>query len=152
MNFESKGKKFKSLKTSIKSDFGKGNTMSHQNKSSWEFPSNDRPLVHLGLMESSQILVLRLQNTSTDNWFTLEFIGAIDSALNQCLKLGLSQVSLITIGNNPKIYSNGLYLNEAFEKGQPYFDKYMKLVQRMLVFPMPTIAALNGHAYAGGCV
>jgi enoyl-CoA hydratase/carnithine racemase len=119
---------------------------------SWDFPSKDRALVHLELIENDEILLLKLQNTSPDNWFTLEFVSAIDSALDQSLKLGLNQVSLITIGNNPKIYSNGLYLNEAFEKGQPYFDRYMKLVQKMLVFPMPTIAALNGHAYAGGCV
>ena len=57
----------------------------------------------------------------------------------------LAPTALITISSNSKIYSNGLFLDEAFEKGSVYFTEYSSLLKRLLVFPIPTIAGIKSQ-------
>ncbi|KAI8063752.1 ClpP/crotonase-like domain-containing protein [Gongronella butleri] len=59
-------------------------------------------------------------------------------------------MALITIGNG-KIFSNGLELVYAAQY-PPFMDMYLAVLKKMLTFCIPTIAALNGHAFAGGCL
>lgn len=125
--------------------------LSKENK--WGFPSGaDKPLVLLA--KEGPLYILTLQNVTADNWFTSAFMKAVTEALDKVLQdlPEKEPAALITTGHNPKIYSNGLALEEAFQNGQAYFAEYMTLVQKMLVFPIPTVAALNGHAFAGGCM
>lgn len=60
--------------------------------------------------------------------------------------------TIMTIASHKKIFSNGLVLPEVFRLGSPYFELYHGLIHRVLTFPMPTVAAINGHAFAGGCM
>ena len=62
---------------------------------------------------------------------------------------------LITTGEG-KFYSNGLDLNwlqptlQALNDKPPPFAKiWSTTIRRLLTFPMPTIAALNGKSYRG---
>ena len=50
--------------------------------------------------------------------------------------------ALITTNTNNKIYSNGLDLEQANKYGHIYFKEYMNLLERMLTFPIPTIAGI----------
>lgn len=40
--------------------------------------------------------------------------------------------------------------NGATRPQVDYLDSYHRLLQRIMTFPMPTVAAINGHAIAGG--
>ncbi|KAK0626953.1 ClpP/crotonase-like domain-containing protein [Immersiella caudata] len=57
---------------------------------------------------------------------------------------------VLTTSALPKFYSNGLDLEHAL--GTPTFlpQQLYRLFHRFLTYPMPTIAVLNGHAFAGG--
>ncbi|KAK4167323.1 ClpP/crotonase-like domain-containing protein [Cladorrhinum sp. PSN259] len=57
---------------------------------------------------------------------------------------------LITTSGISKFYSNGLDLEHAL--GTPGFlpNVLFKLFHRFLTYPMPTVALLPGHAFAGG--
>eukprot|EP01095_Lingulamoeba_sp_RSL-Kostka_P010717 TRINITY_DN3914_c0_g1_i2.p1 TRINITY_DN3914_c0_g1~~TRINITY_DN3914_c0_g1_i2.p1 ORF type:complete len:238 (-),score=56.14 TRINITY_DN3914_c0_g1_i2:35-748(-) len=60
----------------------------------------------------------------------------------------------ITIGEG-KFFSNGFDLPrfEKFPEERPVFiSDFISLVCRLLTFPVPSIAAINGHAFAGGCM
>ncbi|KAI9010506.1 ClpP/crotonase-like domain-containing protein [Phycomyces nitens] len=60
-----------------------------------------------------------------------------------------TDMALVTTGEG-KIFSNGLDLNDL-----PYvsfMDTYLTVLKRMVSFCIPTVAALNGHAFAGGCM
>jgi len=62
--------------------------------------------------------------------------------------------ALVTTGLD-KFYSNGLditYLTEHPQETEEFLRGYQNVLKRMLCFPMVTVAALNGHAYAGGCL
>jgi enoyl-CoA hydratase/carnithine racemase len=60
--------------------------------------------------------------------------------------------ALVTTGQK-HIFSNGLNLEAIADVGlEPFFDMYHKLMATMLKFPIPTVAAINGHAFAGGMV
>jgi len=60
--------------------------------------------------------------------------------------------SLIVVGrrDQDKFFSNGLdYANS--QKDPSFFQLTMNpMLRRLLTFPIPTIAAINGHCYAGG--
>ncbi|KAL7279063.1 hypothetical protein ACG7TL_006899 [Trametes sanguinea] len=66
--------------------------------------------------------------------------------------------ALIIVGNRKqdKFFSNGLDYDNAIKDpsfGTNFFPKiYNPMLQRLLSLPIPTIAAVNGHAFAGGMV
>ena len=56
---------------------------------------------------------------------------------------------VITTSGISKFYSNGLDLEHASFTPGFFPDSLYALWRRMLTFPMPTIALINGHAFAG---
>ncbi len=63
--------------------------------------------------------------------------------------------AVIVIGSG-RIFSAGVDLVRLLEGGRPYIRKFLPALSAMLatVFshPKPVVAAINGHAIAGGCV
>jgi enoyl-CoA hydratase/carnithine racemase len=60
----------------------------------------------------------------------------------------------VTIGTG-KFYSNGLDLDWLMANGSSadqYIADVQELFARVLAFPMPTIAAVNGHAFGAGAM
>jgi enoyl-CoA hydratase/carnithine racemase len=61
--------------------------------------------------------------------------------------------ALVTTGRGPKHYSNGLdvpYMTEHPDQAGAYVQRVEELLARLLVFPAPTVAAVNGHAFGAG--
>ncbi|KAF9790443.1 ClpP/crotonase-like domain-containing protein [Thelephora terrestris] len=61
--------------------------------------------------------------------------------------------ALIIIGKRDqnKFFSNGLDFAHAIRDPVSFFIKgYNLLLKRLLTFPIPTLAAINGHCFAGG--
>ena len=58
--------------------------------------------------------------------------------------------------SHPKIFSNGLDLDYVveggFEAGLQSMRNLCFLCEEMLSYPMPIVAAIDGHAFAGGAM
>ncbi|KAI8140774.1 ClpP/crotonase-like domain-containing protein [Fennellomyces sp. T-0311] len=105
------------------------------------------------LHREGPLFILHLHHK--DNRFTTEFCKTILHALQVIEDIFLAcedpvDMALITTGQG-KIYSNGLDLMHAVSY-PPFMESYLTLLRRMLTFCIPTVAALNGHAFAGGCM
>jgi len=90
-----------------------------------------------------------------ENRFNPEFINKIHDALDEVEKHE-GDTALITVSLSDKnIYSNGLdtdWWAKNPDKGWNMVSDYVKLLGRLQIFPCPTIAAIEGHAFAGGCM
>lgn len=85
--------------------------------------------------------------------FTPTSIPEIMAALDE-VEADPKAAALVTLGEG-KFFSNGLSLsleNRGSMENMQLIDKFHALLKRMLTFPMPTIAAISGHAVAGGCM
>jgi enoyl-CoA hydratase/carnithine racemase len=85
---------------------------------------------------------------NADNRFTIEFVAALNQALDIIEKAfhtseDLEDAALVTTGND-KIYSNGLDLAGAMIN-PTFMDGYLLLLRRLLTFCIPTVAAINGY-------
>jgi enoyl-CoA hydratase/carnithine racemase len=90
-----------------------------------------------------------LQFDNGENRFSPEFLQAANDALD---KLEQETGALVTTGTG-KYFSNGLdldWLGQNGDKFLSYLGDIHALYTRFLTLPLPTIAALNGHAFAGG--
>ncbi|GAB2668319.1 enoyl-CoA hydratase-related protein [Nocardia goodfellowii] len=61
---------------------------------------------------------------------------------------------LVTVGAG-KFYSNGLDLDFLMANGDRagwYVERVQSLFARILTFPMPTVAAVNGHSFGAGAM
>ena len=58
--------------------------------------------------------------------------------------------AVITTSGIDKFYSNGLDLDHANYTPGYFKDSLYALFLRLVTYPMPTIALINGHAFAGG--
>ncbi|KAI5479859.1 enoyl-CoA hydratase/isomerase family protein [Pseudohyphozyma bogoriensis] len=64
---------------------------------------------------------------------------------------GDREAALVITGESKhKFFSNGLELGLAAQCPHFFRDVYYRLLTKVLTFPMPTVAALNGHTFAGG--
>ncbi|CAH1779953.1 unnamed protein product [Owenia fusiformis] len=98
------------------------------------------------------VAVLRMEDG--ENRFNVETIKRLHDALD-VVEANTKAKALITIGTG-KFYSNGLDLDTLMKSTPTYLTQFGEgwrtIMLRMLTFPMPTVAALNGHCYAGGAV
>ncbi|KAI1501075.1 enoyl-CoA hydratase/isomerase family protein [Biscogniauxia marginata] len=84
-----------------------------------------------------------------DNRLTPAFCAALTAALD-VIEFGHPPGVVVTTSAIAKFYSNGLDLKLAV--GTPGFweDSLYPLFRRLLTYPMPTVALINGHGFAGG--
>ena len=87
-----------------------------------------------------------------ENRFSPEFLDAINAQLDE-LEGGGAQ-GLVTTARN-KFYTNGLDLDWRTahpEQMQSYVARVQALLARVLTLPMPTAAAVTGHAFGAGAM
>ena len=88
-----------------------------------------------------------------ENRFSLEWLELVDSALEE-LEASAEPAVLVTSGTG-KFYSNGLdldWLVQNFDQHAAYVAKVQTLLARVLTLPVPTVAAINGHAFGAGAM
>lgn len=98
------------------------------------------------------VRILRLDEG--ENRFNRKNVDAIHSALDQVSAVD-GAVALVTVGTG-KFFSNGLDLDwMGGDEGRgdaPFLDDVHRILQRVLHLDMVTVAAINGHAFAGGAM
>jgi Delta3-Delta2-enoyl-CoA isomerase len=88
-----------------------------------------------------------------ENRFNRPFVDAFHRALDE-VERSSGPAAVVTTGGDPKFYSNGLDLawmgGDGRDEAGTFVADVMRLLGRVMAFPMPTIAAINGHAFAAG--
>jgi Delta3-Delta2-enoyl-CoA isomerase len=98
-----------------------------------------------------QVRVLRMDDG--ENRFNRASIDAWHAALDDAEAVD-GPLALVTTGTG-KFYSNGLdldWLSGAGEHAAGFIDDVHRLLGRVLGFGAITVAAVNGHAFAGGAM
>lgn len=86
-----------------------------------------------------------------ENRFTLAWLDEVETALDRVVEAG---TPLVTTGSG-KFFSNGLDLDWAManpEEFGGYAQRVERLLARLLALPVPTVAAVNGHAFGAGAM
>lgn len=103
------------------------------------------------LSRSGDVFVLHLGDG--DLRFTPAFLAEIGAALDT-VEAADGPAALVTAASG-KIWHNGLDLEHMATLGERFLD-YIAEVQavfaRFLTLPLPTVAAVQGHAFAGGAM
>ncbi|OBG51082.1 enoyl-CoA hydratase-related protein [Mycobacterium sp. E735] len=97
-----------------------------------------------------KIAILRLGED--ENRFSPEFLDAIDGQLDEIQQAGAQ--GLVTTASG-KFYTNGLdldWLGAHPGQTQSYVARVQALLARVLTYPMPTAAAVTGHAFGAGAM
>jgi enoyl-CoA hydratase len=98
------------------------------------------------------VTILRMADGKA-NAMSLEFCQQLTESFR---KLDGSSTRAIVITGSGRIFSAGVDLLRLVDGGAPYIRKFLPALTAMLttVFshPKPVVAAINGHAIAGGCV
>lgn len=88
-----------------------------------------------------------------DNTFSPDFLDALGAALDE-VEASEGPAALVTTGAG-KFYSNGLNLGivGADPEGLPaYVSRVQRVFARVLRLEVPTVAAINGHAFGAGAM
>ena len=96
---------------------------------------------------------------SGENRFNLNFLDAFLDVLDK-IENETEAGALVVWSANEKIWSNGIDLDwllpavqsEGPELAKKFFSTLMHFLRRLLTYPMITVAAINGHAFAGGAL
>jgi len=108
-------------------------------------------------VEKTGVALLTLKEG--ENRFNPSFLSAFLEALDEVEEQ--SEVkALVVTSDHEKIFSNGIDLDwlvpvmqkNSLEEAKAFFYQMMALFRRILAYPMPTIAAISGHAFAGGAI
>ncbi len=106
------------------------------------------PLVDL--RRDGDVFVLTMR--AGENRFNRASVNALNEALDT-VEASTGPAALVTVGED-KFFSNGLDLTwmagDGSHEGGRFVGDVMRLLGRFLVLPVPTVAAINGHAFAAG--
>lgn len=128
--------------------------------------SSAHDLVRLELAYSASttapVFVLKLLSAQTpDNRLTPQLLTALlaalqhvedtwDSILSSTTHGAALVITGTTEGKTSKFFSNGLDFESAIADPN-FFDNYLfPVYEKMLTFPIPTVASIGGHAFAAG--
>ena len=105
------------------------------------------------LKREGDVFILTMQGG--ENRFNPSFIGGMNRALDE-VERSTGPAALVTVGGEEKFYSNGLDLGwlmgEGIKEWKNFIPEVLKFLGRVMAFPVPTVAAINGHAFAAGAM
>ena len=105
------------------------------------------------LGRQGDVHILTLQNG--ENLMDRGFFRELDHVLDEVEAASRGDAALVVTGEG-KYFSNGLDLpvitGYGPEEATAFGLELMRGMGRLLVFPIPTVAAVNGHAFAGGAL
>ena len=108
----------------------------------------------IALQRHDDVSVITL--TNGENRWTTNLVRDLDGALDD-VEANNGPHALVTASADPKFFSNGLNLewftgNDVHGGGdlEPFAEEFMALAARLITFPMPTVGAINGHAFGAG--
>jgi len=87
--------------------------------------------------------------------------NAIDVELFEALEERLEEIAAgparaVVLTGTGSIFCAGVDLRRVVEEGSPYLERLLPrlsaTLRRLFTLPLPVVAAVNGHAIAGGCV
>ncbi|WP_127783876.1 enoyl-CoA hydratase-related protein [Rhodococcus sp. X156] len=106
------------------------------------------------LQRDGDVFVLNLGEegaADTENRFSPDFLAQVHALLDE-VEASTGNAALVTTGTG-KFYSNGLdldWLAGHLDQTSSYVGTIQSLFARVLLLPMATVAAVQGHAFAGG--
>jgi enoyl-CoA hydratase/carnithine racemase len=110
-------------------------------------------MANIRLGRDGAVFILTMQ--AGENRFNPAFITAMNQALDQ-VEGSSGSAALVTTGGEEKFYSNGLDLGWLMGEGKnewkAFIPEVLKFLGRLMAFPVPTVAAMNGHAFAAGAM
>jgi enoyl-CoA hydratase/carnithine racemase len=94
-----------------------------------------------------------------ENRFNPVFLSAFSEALDR-IEADSPASALVLRSAHEKIFCNGIDLewlvpqiqSNALDTCKAYFYQLNSVFKRLVTYPMPVIAAINGHAFAGGAI
>ncbi len=101
------------------------------------------------LTRDGSVFVLTMSDG--ENACNRAFVDALTRALDE-VEASTGEAALVTIGAG-RFYSTGLdlqWLATGAERPEAFVTDLQRLFARLLAFPMATVAAINGHAFAAG--
>jgi enoyl-CoA hydratase/carnithine racemase len=100
------------------------------------------------MTREADVFVLKM--TAEENRFNPEMLSAFDSALSE---VEAADGTAAVITGEGKFFSNGLdleWMGANPERIGEVVNGLQSLYGRLLAFPATLVAAINGHAFAGG--
>jgi Delta3-Delta2-enoyl-CoA isomerase len=101
------------------------------------------------LTQQNDVYVLDIGDT--ENRFSPEWMTSVNDALDKVVAAPAPLVLTAT----GKFYSNGLdldWLGQNADQFESYVAQVQALLARVLVLPVPTVTAVNGHAFGAGAM
>lgn len=99
-----------------------------------------------------------LSMNSGENRLNIPFMQAMLAALDD-IETSTEAATLLIVSSDSKIWCNGMdldWLVPALERNDPdlrlFFECLHGLYKRLTLYPMITVAAVTGHAFAGGAI
>ena len=107
-------------------------------------------------IEQHNDIAILTMDAGENRWNTT-FVREIAEALDE-IENDEGPGALITSSTNPKFFSNGLDLDwmqapENYPDGgdrEVFGEEFMFLMGRVITLPIPTVCAINGHAFGAG--
>jgi enoyl-CoA hydratase len=106
-------------------------------------------MIQIETMDSIRIFKM----DAGENKITKEFIATMNQALDQ-VQADANARAVVLIGTHEKFFSTGMDLtwimSRPREEWLAFFMDMDQILLRIFTFPKPIVAAINGHAFAGG--
>lgn len=107
-------------------------------------------LIEIEKVDSLRILTMK---NESENRISPDFMDDFNKALDEFEREKEARAAVIT-GSVEKFFSTGLDIPKLTSLGAEgmlkALIKYITFLRRVLIFPKPLVAAINGHAIAGG--
>lgn len=108
----------------------------------------------IDLDRDGEVFVLTMHDG--ENRWNTRFVRAFAEALDE-IEYSEGPAALVTASADEKFFSNGLDLEWRASEGphrggdrEVFATEFMALMGRIITFPIPTVAAINGHAFGAG--